>query len=245
MLRIMKKEDRPFLSIIMPALNEEVSLGTALKETREAAAASFDNFEILVFDDHSTDGTAEVAKKAASAYPEIRIFRNDRTRSVGYSLRRGVAEARGIYVTMIPSDGQCIPSEVIRTCIACDDSGADLALEAPDQSPRPASRIAISKIYMIIVRMLFGIDVAYTNGSNIYRRDKLAGIEFASDGFTAHTEAIVQMIRQGCPYIEVPTQIRDRAGGSSRSLTLSGLADVIRNLLRIFFRVRLSPARPR
>lgn len=234
----MNKNNRPFLSIIMPALNEEKSLGPALAETHEAAASYFDNFEILVFDDHSTDGTARAAKEAGAVFPEIRIFRNGRTRGVGYSLRRGAAEARGIYVTMIPSDGQCIPSEVMRTCVILDKAGADLALETPDQSPRPAARRLLSRIYMILIRRLFGIDAVYTNGDNIYRRDELVRTEFISDGFTAQTEAIIIMIRRGCSYIEVPTKIRDRFDGSSNSLTPSGLVDVTRNLARMLFSIR-------
>jgi glycosyltransferase involved in cell wall biosynthesis len=88
----------PELSVIIPAYNEERRLGRALGRIREyfgSRPGGTAGLEILVVDDGSTDGTAGVAHDFARSFPSVRIVSNISNRGKGYSVRRGMLEARG------------------------------------------------------------------------------------------------------------------------------------------------------
>src|SRR5271168_5243689 len=90
--------EAPELSIVIPAYNEEKRLGRALGRLRDYFASrqmELGQIEILVVDDGSTDGTARVAGEWASALPSLRLVSNGENRGKGYSVRRGMLEARG------------------------------------------------------------------------------------------------------------------------------------------------------
>src|SRR5271167_2701480 len=88
----------PELSIVIPAYNEEQRLGRALGRLRDyfvGRRMDLSQIEILVVDDGSTDGTARVAGEWAAAMPSLRLLSNGDNRGKGYSVRRGMLEARG------------------------------------------------------------------------------------------------------------------------------------------------------
>jgi len=83
-----------FLSVVIPAYNEEERLPRTLKRVLSYLGRRGVEFEVIVVDDGSEDGTCEVALSFASHSP-VRVLRNERNRGKGYSVRRGMLEARG------------------------------------------------------------------------------------------------------------------------------------------------------
>ncbi len=88
----------PELSIIIPAFNEEERLGCTLTRIRDyfdAHPAGPGGIEIIVVDDGSTDGTARLVEEWTRQIPSLRFVSNGKNRGKGYSVRRGMLEARG------------------------------------------------------------------------------------------------------------------------------------------------------
>ena len=93
----------PELSIIIPAYNEEKRLSRTLTRVRDyfadqnAGEGSFaiGDVEIIVVDDGSADGTANVVEKLTRQMPELRLIRNEGNRGKGFSVKHGMLEARG------------------------------------------------------------------------------------------------------------------------------------------------------
>ena len=100
---IMKSEKilLPELSIIIPNYNNapflEDSLQSILKQT-------FNNFEIIVCDDCSTDNSIDILKKYAAKYPAIRYIVNKKNMGVAETRHNGVLQAKGEYFTVLDSD---------------------------------------------------------------------------------------------------------------------------------------------
>src|SRR3990172_1656251 len=84
----------PLLSVIIPAFNEEGRLPQTLRDIRAYLAARKFHSEVIVVDDGSRDRTVEVARQFG---PEVRVLVNETNRGKGYSVRRGLMEARGDY----------------------------------------------------------------------------------------------------------------------------------------------------
>lgn len=97
----------PFLSVLVPAYNEEHRLRSTLEQLFEYLASRSFSVEVLVVDDGSEDQTAEIAEAYAASegksFP-LRVFRNHRNHGKGYSVRRGMLESRGTYALLTDAD---------------------------------------------------------------------------------------------------------------------------------------------
>lgn len=94
----------PLVSAILPAYNAERHVGVAI---RSILAQSFDDFELIVIDDGSTDGTVDLIKGIGD--PRIRLLRNETNRGIIFSLNRGIEEAGGRYIARMDADDISLP----------------------------------------------------------------------------------------------------------------------------------------
>jgi dolichyl-phosphate beta-glucosyltransferase len=84
----------PRISVVVPAYNEETGIVATVQALRQWLEARGEGFEILVVDNASTDRTAERVAELADGQ-RVRLLRNERNRGKGYSMRRGMLDARG------------------------------------------------------------------------------------------------------------------------------------------------------
>ena len=104
---------RKTLSVIVPALNEEGNIEDAIAEIHRGARAHFEDYEILLFDDGSTDRTGAIMDAVAVRDPKVRITHHASPRNLGGVYKAGVALARHEYCVMIPGDNEN-PSSAMR-----------------------------------------------------------------------------------------------------------------------------------
>ncbi len=113
----------PAVSVITPACNVEPYLADAV---RSALAQTFDDLEVLIIDDGSTDGTAAVARRCAASDPRVRVFHKP---NGGISTARNLAlqQARGQFIAILDSDDLWEP-EYLETQIGILQSRPDIAI---------------------------------------------------------------------------------------------------------------------
>jgi len=105
----------------MPVFNGERYLAEAIDSV---LAQTFNDFELLILDDGSTDGSRAIAK--ACPDPRIRLVCNDGNRGLIYSLNRGIALATGEYIARMDADDICLP-ERLEKQVALLDADPELA----------------------------------------------------------------------------------------------------------------------
>ena len=98
---------QPWLSVVVPAYNEEAAIGVTLAALREWLEAAARPYEILVVDNASEDGTARAVEPFLDG-TRVRIVTNDTNRGKGYSVRRGMLETSG--ELRLLCDADCAPS---------------------------------------------------------------------------------------------------------------------------------------
>ncbi|HWT44457.1 MAG TPA: glycosyltransferase family 2 protein, partial [Vicinamibacterales bacterium] len=97
--------DPSSVSIVIPALNEEASIGGVVATLRGAAPW----LEILVIDDGSTDATANRAEAAGAT-----VIRHPYNKGNGAAVKSGIRRAAGEYVLVLDADGQHPPEDALR-----------------------------------------------------------------------------------------------------------------------------------
>jgi len=120
--------ESPFLSIVIPAYNEELRVGRSLDRIHRYLQTKTFTTEVIVVDDGSVDRTAEVTGRAAEDWPALRVIRNERNRGKGFSVRRGVLEARGEYVLFTDADLSAPIAQTGMLIAALASTGADAAI---------------------------------------------------------------------------------------------------------------------
>ena len=87
--------DRPWISVVVPAYNEERGIATTVTALRDWLQARDPRpFEVIVVDNASADRTAAEVRALADG-ERVQLLRNERNRGKGYSVRRGMLAARG------------------------------------------------------------------------------------------------------------------------------------------------------
>jgi dolichyl-phosphate beta-glucosyltransferase len=119
--------ERPALSIVIPAFNEEARIGGALTATRAYLDRRRIDSEIVVVDDGSGDATAAIVEGHARDDQRVRLLRLDRNRGKGAAVRAGVLDSRGERVLFMDAD-LATPLDELPRLEAALDGGADVAI---------------------------------------------------------------------------------------------------------------------
>jgi glycosyltransferase involved in cell wall biosynthesis len=107
----------PFFSVVMPVYNGESFLSQAIESVIAQTAR---DWEMIVVDDASLDGTPGILAGYTSKYSNIRVFRNEENIGIAKTLNRGIREARGEWIVHLDSDDLFIPEylETLQSFIA-------------------------------------------------------------------------------------------------------------------------------
>lgn len=230
--------EKPWLSIVLPAYNEErriratlLSIGRYLENRRIPA-------EVLVVDNGSDDGTAHVVEATALHYSEIRLIRQARRRGKGAAVRTGVLSSKGTWVLFADADGST-PIEEIERLLYEASCGADVAigsraLKAPDvRVERPLGRQLIGRLFAALVRWFATLQIADTQcGFKLFRREVADWIfsRQVLERFGFDVEVLFLARQFNCQISEVPVNWANVDG--SKVGWLSGL-DAVFDIFRV------------
>lgn len=222
----------PWLSAVMPALNERGNIVAAIRNT----LAAFDDFglagEIVVIDDGSTDGTGDLVREEAARDARVRLLRHESPHGVGASFWDGVGHARGEFVCMLPGDNENDPWELFRYHRVLEHVDMLIPFVFNKQA-RSAFRNALSFIYRFIINTTFVVSFNYTNGTIIYRKAILDEIAFRSSGFFFQTDILIRAAKRGYLFAEVPYRLNQRLGGVSKAVSFPSFLNVARGYFRL------------
>jgi dolichol-phosphate mannosyltransferase len=185
-------------------------------------------FDILVIDDNSPDGTADIVKKMQPAFPNLHIIVRSGKLGLGTAYITGfkwALENGYSYIFEMDGDFSHDPNDLIRLLRECEENGADLAIGSRYISGVnvvnwPLSRVLMSYIASIYVRIITGMRIMDTTaGFKCYRREVLENIQpdkIRSVGYGFQIEMKFSAWKLGYKVVEVPIIFTDRKLGASK-----------------------------
>ncbi|MDB5075272.1 MAG: putative glycosyltransferase [Chloroflexi bacterium] len=189
-----QRRERPGLSIVIPAYNEEHRLPRTLDELWRYREGFDRELEILVCDDGSTDGTAVVVEARADSMQGLRLVRLPH-RGKGSAVRGGMLAATLPYVMLCDAD-LSMPVEELDLFVEVLDSGCQIAVgsrELPDSKRyhEPARRHVMGRVFNLVVKLLLAIGMNDTQcgfkafrrevARDLFSRQKLDGFSFDAE----------------------------------------------------------------
>lgn len=166
----------PELSIVIPCFNEELRLPWSLAQISEYVRRRRPETEVILVDDGSRDGTAAVAESFRSQMANLQVLENGRNRGKGYSVRRGVLQARGRLVLFTDADLSAPIEEAEKLLAALDDHDVAIGSRALDRSlisiHQSRFREYAGMVFNAIVRLVLRLPFVDTQcGFKAFRRE--------------------------------------------------------------------------
>jgi dolichol-phosphate mannosyltransferase len=221
-----------FVSIVMPALNEEKNIVAAIDNTLKA----FDDYgiegEIIIINDGSKDKTRDLVSDAMSKENRLKLINHDAPQGIGASFWDGTDEAMGDIVTMLPGDNENDPWEILRYSMLLEH--VDIVIPFVfNKEVRSLFRNALSFIYRFIINTTFLVNFNYTNGTILYRKTILKNLDYRSRGFFFQTDILIRTVKRGYLFAEVPYRLSLRNSGVSKAVSFPSLVKVIKGYFRL------------
>lgn len=217
------------VSIIMPAYREEANIEAAIDNAVITAQILGLDYEIIVIDDGSPDQTGEFARLKSQANDRIRVATNARNEGFGYSFNRGVKMAAKDYVTVFPGDNDMSPDSLKDLIQAA--GSADLVISYMQKTNRRSwFRRVVSKTFVLVMNILFGLRLKYYNGAFICKRALLLSIPIKSTGLAALAECLVRLLKKGVGYRTIYFEHAGRRHERSKAFTLKSIKAISKTI---------------
>lgn len=232
---------KPTISIIVPCLNEEENLPGTIICIKEAVASTgaFSDYEVLIFNDFSTDNTGKLAEEIKSREPRVRVIHNPRNMGFGYNYTEGVRLASKDYILMVPGDNE-IPAESIRRVMSLAGRADVIIPYTANTRVRPFARRVISRLFVFGMNTLFGLDLRYYNGTCLIKSALLKKVPLKTWGFAYMAAILVRLLRSGASFVEVGVDISQRSKGKSKAFRVKNIASVLSAIASLFWEVRVT-----
>ena len=210
------------LSVVIPAHNEEGNIAQTVRGVIDQLEAHSIEHEILVVNDHSTDGTARECAKLCEMHPACRCVENTEAAGFGMAVRCGLENFSGDAVAIVMADASDDPGDLVAYYDVLSE-GYDCAFgsrfaRGSKVKEYPMHKLLLNRVVNFFIRTMFLIrynDV--TNAFKAYRRTTIDGLRpMLSRHFNLTVELPLKAIVRGYSYKVVPTNWYGRQKGVSK-----------------------------
>jgi dolichol-phosphate mannosyltransferase len=210
------------LSVIIPARDEEGTIGATVRGVITTLEAEGIDHEVLVVDDHSRDRTAEIVAALGAELGHVRCFRSPYSGGFGLTVRAGLERFEGDAVAILMADGSDDPHDLVRyhriLLEGYDCAFGSRFMAGSTVRDYPRGKLAINRAVNLGIRMLFrhGYNDT-TNAFKAYRREVIENIQpLLSNHFNLTVEMPLKAIIRGHSYAIVPISWTNRTWGKSK-----------------------------
>jgi glycosyltransferase involved in cell wall biosynthesis len=224
------------LTVLMPVFNERETVETAIERTL-GATMPVDERELIIVDDGSTDGTAEILAREWPA--EVRVVTHPHNMGKGAAIQTGLSHATGEFTTVMDADLEYDPEEVADLVVPLSRGDTDAVYGVRGFQ----AHNAFSFWYVVGNRgVTFAANLLFNcwlgdlmTCHKAIRTDLFRSLSLRESGFAIEAEITARLLRRGTRIFEVPVSYRARGREEGKKLTAADGLRVMRTLTRCRF----------
>ena len=222
------------VAIVMPAYNEEASVAQAVRESLRILSQSVLDYEVIVVDDASTDGTAAIVSALAIEDDHVRLLEAGRNIGANAAALLGMRAARCDVSFFIASDLQIHPDQLL-SCLPLLDV-ADYVCTWRRPRSDPWHRRWMARVYNVVVRLIVGLPAHDVDSGILVRKEVIAAVasQLRCSSDFLPVELLARAMSHGYRVREVTIVHRPRSAGKPGSIVplsvLRTLGDLARSL---------------
>ena len=227
------------MSVILPTFNEREAIVPHVEHVSQVLAKAGYKHEVIVVDDDSPDGTAEVVRQAGKKNKNIKVLVRTKNHGLGLSIGDGVKHATGDVIIGMDADGNHDPEDMPAMLKSLSgDVKLVVASRFKGNGGMKGWRMLPTFLFNGMFR-LFGLPI-WDNTSGYYavRKDDLVtlGLKRIYYGYgDYHLRLVFYAAKAGWKMVEVPTTYQARLGGQSKSKLLNMAVEYTREAWRLRF----------
>lgn len=219
------------LTIVIPALNEEESIGSTIQRCLDARerirrVGRVRDIEVVVVSDGSTDRTATIAQEYVTRHPHVSLIIFEQNRGYGAAIKAGFERGTGDLVSFLDADGTCDPNYFGELCYAIQSEHAAVALGSRMQpgNQMPLVRRIGNTIYALLLGVLSGKAITDTaSGMRVLKRSALGALYPLPDGLHFTPAMSARAVMGDQHIVEIPMAYAERVGESKLRVWRDGV----------------------
>jgi hypothetical protein len=228
------------LSLCLPCYNESEVIAEVLRGACAVLPEFVDEFEIIVVDDGSRDGTGDVVARLAAIDGRIRLERHSVNRGYGAAVATALRAANGEVVCFTDGDGQFNLLDLPQLLV--DAQTSDVVVGYRHHRADNGMRRLNAKSWKWLIRCLIGLNVRDLDCAfKLFPRWVVEQLQLTADGACISAEILAQCVRGGLTVCEVPVNHFPRAAGKATGANLRVVAKAFRELPVVWKYRRMEP----
>lgn len=239
-------ENKPYLSVIIPAYKEGERIGRNLLEIEKYLGQKNFDYEVLVIVDGSPDNTAEVARNYSSQIKNLKVINNQENHGKGYVVRQGLLEAKGKIRLFMDADGSTSISHLDKFLPEFE-NGNEVVIGSRDiegafiQIHQPKQREIMGNMGNWLIRVILGLWKYPDTQCGFKMLNEKAADEIASrmvvDRFGFDFELIVLAKKLGFKIKQLPVRWLNEEGSTVGLTGPNGFIQVLVDLFKTKWRL--------
>lgn len=230
------------VSVMVAAFNEARALEGAVTDVL-AALLDFADYEVIIVDDGSTDGTAALADRLSAEHPAVRVVHHPVNRGIAAVYRTGLEAATKQYFTWVGGDREIAAESVHAILHAIGRADLVIPYHATPEA-RAWHRRLVTWLCTQQINVLFGWPLHYYQGPTVYPRELALTIPVQNQGFFFASEMLIRALSTGLTWVEVGLKHQERQHGTSNAVKLTHLLSAQMSVLGLWSTLRLGIGRP-
>lgn len=235
--KFLKNIEKESLSVVIPAYNEAKTIELVVKEAIGVLKEAKIDYEIVLVDDGSRDGTEKIINKLSKKDRRIRAIHHKINQGFTGAMRTSFKSAKKHLVFLAPADGQFDFSQLPKFIDQI--RGYDVAIGYRVENEEGIRRKLNSKVFHFLCTVLLGVNFKEISTVSMWRKRVLDSIEIESDNRSAMMlpELISKAIKKKYLFTEVPIRWQLRKGGEAKGAGIKTIYKTLLEMYRLWYKI--------
>lgn len=223
------------VQVVALAYNEKDTIGEVLKRTHDVLSRNCRKFEVVAFDDGSTDSTGAICDEFAKLHPHTSVIHNKENKGIGYLLKETYMRSSHDWTVIICSDMQFDPADLEKFFPHLKTS--DIVVSAREKRQDRAIRKYISSADKFLLKLLFSASFQDLHWIKFVHKRFLDKNGMTAESPFVETEILLRAKKKGARIKEITVPHYPRMHGVAKGARLSNIVKSVRDLVILYFKI--------